>query len=76
VENCALAAENLMLTSCAAGLGTYWIGFAQGWLGTPDGKAALKLSITSVPVAPIIVGHPKTPASPVRRSPPKIDLIS
>src|ERR1017187_9366356 len=24
----------------AAGLGTCWIGFAQTWLGTPEGKAA------------------------------------
>ena len=35
VEDCALAAENLMLAACAAGLGTCWIGFAQGWLQTP-----------------------------------------
>ena len=76
VENCALAAENLMLSACAAGLGTCWIGFAQSWLGTPDGKTALKLSNTSVPVAPIIVGHPKTAAAPVPRNAPKISWIS
>ena len=29
VEDCALAAENLMLAAYAAGLGTCWIGFAQ-----------------------------------------------
>ena len=28
IENCSLAAENLMLLACAAGLGTCWIGFA------------------------------------------------
>ncbi len=54
VEDCALAAENVMLAACAAGLGTCWIGFAQGWLGTPEGKSALKLSSTIVPVAPIM----------------------
>jgi nitroreductase len=32
VENCSLAAENLMLAARAAGLGTCWIGFAQKWL--------------------------------------------
>lgn len=42
VEDCALAAENLMLAACAAGLGTCWIGFAQEWLGTPEGKSSLK----------------------------------
>ncbi|MGZ5876634.1 MAG: nitroreductase [Bradyrhizobium sp.] len=76
VEDCALAAENLMLAACAAGLGTCWIGFAQEWLGTPEGKSSLKLSSTAVPVAPIIVGHPKTAAAPVPRNAPKIDWIS
>jgi len=76
VEDCALAAENLMLAACAAGLGTCWIGFAQEWLGTPEGKSSLKLSSTAVPVAPIIVGHPKTAAAPVPRKAPKIDWIS
>ena len=76
VEDCSLAAENMMLAACAAGLGTCWIGFAQAWLGTADGKAALKLSSTSLPVAPIIVGHPKTAAAPVSRKAPKIDWIS
>lgn len=74
VENCALAAENLMLTAHAAGLGTCWIGFAQGWLATPDGKSAVKLPDTHIPVAPIIVGHPAPPA--VTRKPPRIDWIS
>jgi nitroreductase len=76
VENCALAAENLMLTPCSAGLGSCWISFAQSWLGTPDGKAAPKLSNANVPVAPIIVGHPKTAAAQVPRNTPKIDWIS
>jgi len=76
VEDCALAAENVMLAACATGLGTCWIGFAQGWLGTPEGKSALKLSSTTVPVAPIIVGHPKTAAGSVPRKAPKIDWIS
>jgi nitroreductase len=70
VEDCALAAENLMLAACAAGLGTCWIGFAQGFLGTPEGKAALKLPLAYKPIAPIIVGHPKSaPVSVPRREP-------
>lgn len=76
VEDCSLAAENMMLAACAAGLGTCWIGFAQGWLGTADGKAALKLSSANLPVAPIIVGHPKTAVAPVPRKAPNIDWIS
>ena len=76
VEDCALAAENMMLAACAAGLGTCWIGFAQSWLGTPEGKAALKLPDSSKPVAPIIVGHPKSPAPAVPRNEPKINWVA
>lgn len=75
VENCSLAAENLMLAACAAGLGTCWIGFAQIWLGTADGKAALRLPAGHLPVAPIIVGHPKTSPPPVPRKEPRIEWI-
>jgi len=73
--DCALAAENLMLAACDAGLGTCWIGFAQGWLGTEEGRATLDLPASSVPVAPIIVGHPAAPAQPVPRKKPAIDWI-
>lgn len=72
VEDCALAAENLMLAAYAAGLGTCWIGFAQGYLNTPAGKALLDLPQACVPVAPIIVGHPKAPPPPVTRNAPQI----
>jgi nitroreductase len=74
VEDCSLAAENLILAAHAAGLGTCW--FAQGWLGTPDGKSALKLADTDIPVAPIIVGHPKSVPSVVSRKAPRINWIS
>jgi nitroreductase len=67
VEDCALAAENLMLAAHGLGLGTCWIGFAQHWLGTPDGKAALGLPPSCTPIAPIVVGHPRRRAAPVPR---------
>jgi nitroreductase len=70
VEDCALAAENLMLAAFAEGLGTCWIGFAHSFLNTPEGKAALGAPAAWVPVAPIIVGRPKAwPAPPVRKAP-------
>ncbi len=59
IEDCALAAENLMLAAVAHGLGSCWIGFAQSWLQLPEGKAALGLDADCLPVAPIIVGHPE-----------------
>jgi len=75
VEDCSLAAENLMLAARAAGLGTCWIGFAQGWLGTPAGKALLKIPEAYKPVAPIIVGHPKSEPPAMPRRPPEIRWI-
>ena len=75
VEDCSLAAENLMLTACSFGLGTCWIGLAQSWLGTPDGRTSLGLPATHLPVAPIIVGHPKAPAPPVARKAPEVRWI-
>ena len=75
VENCALAAQNLMLAACAEGLGTCWIGLSQGWLATIEGKAALGLPATCLPVAPIIVGPPKSAPATVPRKEPQIRWI-
>lgn len=75
VENCALAAENLMLAAVAEGLGTCWIGLSQGWLATSEGKAALGLPDACLPVAPIIVGRPKSPPAAVPRKAPQIRWI-
>jgi nitroreductase len=75
IEDCALAAENLMLAARGVGLGTCWISFAQAWLGTHEGKAALKLPTSYAPIAPIIVGHPKSVPSPVPRKDPEIRWI-
>ena len=75
VEDCALAAENLMLVATAAGLGTCWIGFAQTWLGTQAGKEALGLPAECLPVAPIILGHPATTPPAVARRPAVVRWI-
>jgi len=75
IEDCALAAENLMLTAYAKGLGTCWIGFAQQWLATADGKAALGLPASFSPIAPIVVGHPRRQPPPVPRKPANIRWI-
>jgi nitroreductase len=64
-----------MLAAHSEGLGTCWIGFAQGFLSTSEGKNALGLPATWVPVAPIIVGHPKTEIAPVHRKEPEIRWI-
>jgi nitroreductase len=74
-EDVAMAAENLMLAAHAAGLGTCWIGFAQSFLATPEGKALLGLPEAWVPVAPIIVGHPRSWPAPVPRKAPEIRWV-
>jgi nitroreductase len=75
VENCSLAAENMMLFARSFGLGTCWIGFAQGYLNTQEGKEQLGLPIAAVPVAPIIVGHPKSIPFDVPRKTPEVRWI-
>jgi nitroreductase len=75
VIDCSLAAENLMLAARAVGLGTCWIGFAQGWLTTPEGKASIGLPAACVPVAPIILGYPKEFPPAVTRNQSEIHWI-
>ena len=75
VEDLGLAAENMMLAAYAAGLGSCWIGFAQGFLNTAEGKELLGLPAACVPVAPIIVGYPKAEPQPVPRHAPEVKWI-
>jgi nitroreductase len=75
IEDCALAAQNMMLAAYAAKLGSCWIGFAQKFLGTEVGKSLIGCPSKWVPVAPIIIGHQATPAVPVPRKEPIIKWI-
>jgi nitroreductase len=65
-EDCAGAAQNLMLAAVEMGLGTCWIGFAQDWLASAEGRKLLNLAPGKVVVAAIAVGQPKAvpPAVP------------
>ncbi len=76
VEDASLAAENLMLAAYGLGLGSCWIGFAQKWLETDEGKKAVELDAQYVPVAPIIVGHPKGETAFVPRNAALIHWIN
>ena len=74
-EDCALAAQNLMLAAHAEGLSTCWIGNVQDYLNTPAGKALLGLPEECVPVAPIIVGYPAATPALVPRHDPEIRWV-
>jgi hypothetical protein len=64
-----------MLAACAAGLATCWVGLSQGWLATAEGKAALGLPAACLPIAPIIVGRPKSSPAPVPRKEPRLAWV-
>lgn len=74
-EDAALAAENLMLAAYAEGLGSCWIGFAQRWLETEEGRRSVGLPDGYIPVAPIIVGVPGAEMPPVPRNSPTINWL-
>ena len=74
-EDCALAGENLMLAAYDMGLGSCWIGLAQSYLNTPDGKTVLGIPAAWVPIAPIIVGRPKSMPPPVPRKEPVVRWV-
>lgn len=75
-EDCALAAQNLMLTTYSLGLGTCWIGSAQSFLRIPEGRALLGLAPQHVAMAPIILGHPLATLPIASRAPADIHWVN
>jgi nitroreductase len=74
VEDCCLAAQNLMLAAYGMSLGTCPIGFARPWLALPEVKRELGIPADYAPVFPVIVGYPKGETPPVPRNEPEILL--
>lgn len=68
VEDCFLAAQNLMLAAHGMGLGTCPVGFARPWFNLPDIKAELGLPSSCTPVLPIVVGYPAGPVPAVPKN--------
>lgn len=74
VEDCSLAAQNLMLAAHAMGLATCPIGFARPWLNLAGSKRELAIPATYQAVFPVIVGYPKGETPVVARTEPEILL--
>jgi nitroreductase len=74
--DCSLAAQNLMLSAYEFGIGSCWIGFAQSWLNTNEGKALLGIATEHVPVAPIAIGYPTGTVPTIPRREPLISWPS
>jgi nitroreductase len=73
--NCSLAAQNLMLAARASGLATCWIGLAQAFIASAEGKALLGLPADCAVVAGIVVGHTTNFPPPIPRQDAKITWI-
>jgi nitroreductase len=70
--DCWLAAENLMLAACEAGLGSCPIGFAVPLLNTRAAKEELRFPAAAIVVAPIILGYPRSAVPAPTRAEPQI----
>jgi len=70
IEDCCLAAENLMLAARDEEIGSCWIGFARPWLNLPSTKKELGLAQEYCVVAPVVLGYPAAwPESHGRKRP-------
>jgi nitroreductase len=75
MEDCCMAAQNLMLAAHRDGLGTCCIGFARPWLNLPATKAELGIPAAYVPVLPIVLWYPKAAMPAVPRKRPEIHRL-
>lgn len=70
VDDCLLAAQNLMLAAHALGLGTCPIGFARPWFNLLEVKDELGIPGDFTAVMPLVLGWPASvPPAPPRHEP-------
>jgi nitroreductase len=72
VPDCYLAAQNLMLAACAAGLGTCPIGLSLPLMNQPTIKDELGVPASMVAALPIVVAHPAERPQATPRNPPNV----
>jgi nitroreductase len=70
VDDCLLAAQNLMLAAHGMGLGTCPIGFARPWFDLPEIKRELGIPENFTAAMPLAIGWPAAvPPAPPRHEP-------
>lgn len=70
--DCWMAAENLMLSACALGLGSCVIGCALTAFKSTEIKKQLQIPSDFLAVAPIVIGYPDEVVMPTSRKKPVI----
>jgi len=76
LEDCCLAAQNLMLAARDRDIGTCWVGFARPWLNLAEIKSELGIAEKYHVVAPIVMGYPKSWPDSHGRNAPEIHWLS
>ncbi len=68
--DCTRAAQNLMLSAHARGLGTCWVGSPMLWLNTDEGKSELRIPAALTPHVAMCMGYAQNiPNAPIRKRP-------
>lgn len=73
--DCTLAAGNIILAAHEIGLGSCWVGYAEPYLNSEEGKRRFNVPDSYSAVCAITVGFPKKMLSPPERKPPRIFYI-
>ena len=69
--DCTRAAQNLMLSAYARGLGTCWVGSPMLWLTTDEVKSELRIPAALTPQVAMCTGYAQSiPKAPIRNNPP------
>lgn len=72
IEDCFLAAQNLMLMAHSMGLGTCLIGSALSYFQTVRGRKSINLAEHHRAVAPVVIGYPASVPSRIGRAPARV----
>ena len=63
INDCTLAASNIMLAAHGMGMGTCWIGLAHGYFNSPEFKASQSVAEGYELVCAMTIGYPAEPVT-------------